>query len=71
MSDENGLINDLLKDLRRDIKRHLCFDLLRGVSAFLNFVYESLKIIVDHPLTEFVDFFSYVVFFQQKKKLVD
>ena len=34
------LINDLPKDLRRDIKQHLCWGLLRRVSASLNFVYE-------------------------------
>lgn len=37
--EEECLIRNLPKDLRRDIKRHLCLDLLKTVSAFLNLVY--------------------------------
>lgn len=34
--DEENLIRNLPKDLRRDIKQHLCLDLLKRVSVFLN-----------------------------------
>lgn len=32
--EEDALIRNLPKDLRRDIKHHLCWDLLKKVSAF-------------------------------------
>ncbi|XP_028105687.1 probable cyclic nucleotide-gated ion channel 3 [Camellia sinensis] len=37
--EEKSLISKLPKDIRRDIKRHLCWSLLRRVSAFLCLLY--------------------------------